>query len=152
MRKEGAVELQGLSAARSRYPRRSPDFSSMLSLSIPRVTVNSPPPSLWWGRFDLFARIGGWKRRCYDHVEFVLAELAPDCHHCSSDRAEEGRTAPLKEDMRREEEAGRVRYNTTRRPNGWGRLSMGFGNAIEGGGVRRGWLSWCGGVVLSQAD
>ncbi|KIJ91886.1 hypothetical protein K443DRAFT_467259 [Laccaria amethystina LaAM-08-1] len=36
-----AVELQGLSAERSRHPNRSLDFSSMLPLPKPRVTVNS---------------------------------------------------------------------------------------------------------------
>jgi hypothetical protein len=37
-----AVELQGLSAERSRYPKRSPNFSSMVPLPKLRVTVNSP--------------------------------------------------------------------------------------------------------------
>ena len=55
-----------------------------------------------------------------------------------------GESVPLKE----KEERGKgwsspIRYDS---------LSMVFGNAIEGGGVYRGWLSWCGVVVLSQAE
>ena len=36
------VELQGLRAEHSRYPNRSPDFTSMLPLPKPRFRVNSP--------------------------------------------------------------------------------------------------------------
>ena len=55
-----------------------------------------------------------------------------------------GESMPLKE----KEERGKgwsslIRYD---------RLPMVFGNAIEGRGVCRGWLSWCGVVVLSQAE
>ena len=55
-----------------------------------------------------------------------------------------GESVPLKE----KEERGKgwsspIRYNS---------LSMVFGNAIEGGGVCRGWLSWCGVVMLSRAE
>ena len=55
-----------------------------------------------------------------------------------------GETVPLKE----KEERGKgwsspIRYDS---------LSMVFRNAIEGRGVCRGWLSWCGVVVLSQAE
>ena len=51
-----------------------------------------------------------------------------------------GESVPLKE----KEERGK----------GWSSpiLPMVFGNAIEGGEVCRGWLSWCGVVVLSQAE
>ena len=118
-----------MSAERSQYPNRSPDFSSMLPIPTPSVTVNSPPPLLWWGRFDLFARIGAWKRSL-DHVEFVLAELAPYCHPCFRDCAEEGRiSATERGKKQRLVESDAIRHGVR---NGWGRLPMGFGNAIEG--------------------
>ena len=41
-----------------------------------------------------------------DHIEFVLAELAPDGQHRFRGRAEEGELAPLKEERRREAKAG----------------------------------------------
>ena len=40
--RRATVEPQGLSAGHSRYPNRSPNFSSMLPLPKPRVPVNSP--------------------------------------------------------------------------------------------------------------
>ena len=41
-----------------------------------------------------------------DYVEFVLAELAPDCQRRFKDRAEEGQSAPLREERRGEAKIG----------------------------------------------
>ena len=113
------MTVERLSAERSRYPNRSPDCSSMLPLPKPRVTVNLPPPSLWWGRFDFFVRIVAWKKRSLKctkggehHVEFVLAEPAPDYQRRLRDCAEKGRISAIKRG-KKEARAGRVRYDAT---------------------------------------
>ena len=66
-----------------------------------------------------------------DHVEFVLAKLAPDCQHRFADRAEEGQIGVIE---RGKEGRGRSWSSPIRHGvlNGWGHLRMSFGNAIKG--------------------
>ena len=55
-----------------------------------------------------------------------------------------GESVPLKEKVERGKGwSSSIRYDS---------LSMVFGNPNKGGGVCRGWLSWCGVVVLSQGE
>ena len=58
-------------------------------------------PAPWCRRFNFFACIVAWNKRSLncteDHVEFVLAELAPHCQHHFKDRAEEGRIRTIEE-------------------------------------------------------
>ena len=86
------------------------------------------PPSLWCGRFDFVARIGAWKRSLKfteggeDHVEFVLAELAPDCQHRFADHAEEGQIGAIERGKEGRVKAwpSPIRHGVL---NGWGHRS-----------------------------